>query len=157
MTAPDGLSRRGVLVKLGILFNGAVGAILAVPIVRYILSPVIRERRPGYESWLSLGPLGQFPEGADASGDLSKPGRESIGWGNCEYSLLGASRATVRSSRSLRSIARISGARFAGFRSRVCSCAHATAASTIPTARAPPDLRSAACLNIATRWSRAIC
>jgi quinol---cytochrome c reductase iron-sulfur subunit, bacillus type len=63
MTAPDGLSRRGVLVKLGILFNGTVGAILAVPIVRYILSPAIRERRPGYESWLSLGPLGQFPEG----------------------------------------------------------------------------------------------
>jgi hypothetical protein len=39
MTAPDGLSRRRVLVKLGLLFNGAVGAILAVPIVRYILSP----------------------------------------------------------------------------------------------------------------------
>jgi Rieske Fe-S protein len=52
-----------VLVKLGIFFNGTVGAILGVPIVRYILSPVIRERRPGYESWLSLGPLGQFPEG----------------------------------------------------------------------------------------------
>jgi Rieske Fe-S protein len=63
MTAPDGLSRRGVLVKLGILFNGAIGAILAVPIVGYILSPVIRERKPGYQSWLSLGPIGQFPEG----------------------------------------------------------------------------------------------
>ena len=66
--------------------------ILAVPIVRYILSPVIRERKPGYESWLSLGPLAQFPGGPDAPGDLSKPGRESIGWGNREYSLLGASR-----------------------------------------------------------------
>ena len=64
MTAPGGLSRRGVLVKLGILFNGTVGAILAVPIVRYILSPVIRERMPGYESWLLLGPLAQFPAGA---------------------------------------------------------------------------------------------
>jgi menaquinol-cytochrome c reductase iron-sulfur subunit len=62
MTLSDGLSRRGMLMKLGILFNGAVGIILAVPIVRYILSPVIRERRPGYESWLSLGPLGKFPE-----------------------------------------------------------------------------------------------
>ena len=55
MTEPDGLSRRGMLAKLGILFNGAVGVMLAVPIVRYILSPVIRERKPGYESWLSLG------------------------------------------------------------------------------------------------------
>jgi mono/diheme cytochrome c family protein len=37
---PDGLSRRRMLMKLGILFNAAVGMILAVPIVRYILSPV---------------------------------------------------------------------------------------------------------------------
>ena len=63
MTSSDEISRRGMLMKLGILLNGAVGVILAVPIVRYILSPVIRERRPGYESWLSLGPLAQFPVG----------------------------------------------------------------------------------------------
>src|SRR5580692_6135158 len=52
-----------MLVKLGLLFNVAVGAVLAVPIVRYILSPVIRERKPEIESWLSLGSLGEFPEG----------------------------------------------------------------------------------------------
>jgi len=63
MNLSDELSRRGMLTKLGILFNGVVGVVLAVPIVRYILSPVIRERRPGYESWLSLGLLAQFPEG----------------------------------------------------------------------------------------------
>jgi len=63
MKLSDGLSRRGMLVKLGLLFNGAVGVILAVPIVRYILSPIIRARNPGYDSWLALGPLGQFPEG----------------------------------------------------------------------------------------------
>jgi nitrite reductase/ring-hydroxylating ferredoxin subunit len=63
MPLSDGLSRRGMLMKLGILFNGAVGIILAVPIVRYLLSPIIRERRPGYESWISLGLLDQFPAG----------------------------------------------------------------------------------------------
>jgi menaquinol-cytochrome c reductase iron-sulfur subunit len=63
MKLSDGLSRRGMLVKLGLLFNGVVGVILAVPIVRYILSPIIRARKPGYDSWLALGPLGQFPEG----------------------------------------------------------------------------------------------
>ena len=63
MKLSDGLSRRGMLVKLGLLFNGAVGLIVAVPIVRYILSPIIRARNPGYDSWLALGPLGQFPEG----------------------------------------------------------------------------------------------
>jgi menaquinol-cytochrome c reductase iron-sulfur subunit len=63
MTAPDGLSRRGLLVRLGVVFNGIVGAILAAPIVGYILSPATRARRAESESWLSLGPLGQFPEG----------------------------------------------------------------------------------------------
>src|SRR5712692_2135778 len=63
MTAPDRLSRRGMFMKLSLLLNGAVGVVLAVPIIRYLLSPVIRERAPGYESWLSLGDLGQFPEG----------------------------------------------------------------------------------------------
>jgi len=63
MNLPEGLSRRAMLAKFGLAFDGAVGLILAVPIVRYILSPVIRERKPGYDSWLALGPLGQFPEG----------------------------------------------------------------------------------------------
>src|SRR3984957_16119280 len=63
MNPRDGLSRRGMVVKLGILLNAAVGAILAVPIVRYLLSPVIRERRAGSDSWLALGPLDRFPAG----------------------------------------------------------------------------------------------
>ncbi len=63
MTPSDGLSRRSVLVKIGLLFNGVIGVILAVPIVRYLLSPVIRERSSGKGSWLSLGPLAEFPEG----------------------------------------------------------------------------------------------
>ena len=57
------LSRRTFLVKLGVGFNALVGGLLAVPIVRYLLSPVSRERRPGYESWISLGPVEQFPVG----------------------------------------------------------------------------------------------
>jgi len=63
MTLPRGLTRRDLFMKLGIFFNGIVAAILAVPIVRYLLSPVIREKKFGYESWLSLGGLEQFPAG----------------------------------------------------------------------------------------------
>src|SRR5271156_5705206 len=63
MSAEKGISRRAMLVKLGLLLNGIVGAFLAVPVVRYLLSPVIRERKSGYESWLSLGGLEQFPAG----------------------------------------------------------------------------------------------
>jgi len=63
VSAENGMSRRAMLVKLGLLLNGIVGAFLAVPIVRYLLSPVIREKKFGYESWLSLGGLERFPAG----------------------------------------------------------------------------------------------
>jgi len=59
----DGLSRRALLVRLGMGFNVVVAAMLGVPIVRYLLSPVTRERQPGYESWISLGSVDQFPKG----------------------------------------------------------------------------------------------
>jgi Rieske Fe-S protein len=58
----EGMSRRA-LFKIGLLFNGVIGAALAVPIVRYLLSPVSRAKGDRYEAWLSLGPLEQFPAG----------------------------------------------------------------------------------------------
>jgi Rieske Fe-S protein len=61
MTSSTLISRRKLLTKLGLLFNGIVGVILAVPVLRYLLSPVVRGRKEGYESWLSLGKLEQFP------------------------------------------------------------------------------------------------
>jgi Rieske Fe-S protein len=57
------MTRRAMLFKLGLLFNGFVAAALAVPIVRYLLAPAIRERKTDYESWLSLGSSEQFPVG----------------------------------------------------------------------------------------------
>ena len=63
MSNEKDLSRRAMLVKIGMLFNVAVGAILAVPIVRYLVSPVSRGRRGGYLDWLALGELEKFPAG----------------------------------------------------------------------------------------------
>jgi menaquinol-cytochrome c reductase iron-sulfur subunit len=63
MTSSDEPTRRGFLVKLGLLLNGAVGMALSIPILRYVLSPVSGQRKPGYDSWLSLGSLDQFPSG----------------------------------------------------------------------------------------------
>ena len=57
------LSRRGLLMKLGILSNGVVAAALAVPIVRFLLSPITRGRGNGYLAWVQLGSVSAFPEG----------------------------------------------------------------------------------------------
>ena len=63
MSLPREITRRDLFVKIGIFLNGIVGVILAVPIVRYLLSPVARQRKAGYESWIPLGNLEQFPSG----------------------------------------------------------------------------------------------
>jgi menaquinol-cytochrome c reductase iron-sulfur subunit len=57
------ISRRGLFMKLGILFNGLVAAALAVPILRYVLSSVTRGRAKAYFEWVALGHVNDFPEG----------------------------------------------------------------------------------------------
>jgi menaquinol-cytochrome c reductase iron-sulfur subunit len=61
MSDPKELSRRGALMKLGMLINGGIAALLAVPIVGYVLSPL--RGKSGDNAWVSLGSLKQFPEG----------------------------------------------------------------------------------------------
>jgi nitrite reductase/ring-hydroxylating ferredoxin subunit len=63
MTLPDTLSRRALLVKLGLFFNGIVAVALAVPILRYVLSPIVRSRKTSYTDWLALGSVDQYPAG----------------------------------------------------------------------------------------------
>jgi menaquinol-cytochrome c reductase iron-sulfur subunit len=63
MALADDLSRREMFLKLGLLFSGFVSMMLGVPIVGYVLSPVLRDRDTGYGSWVSLGPVEQFPSG----------------------------------------------------------------------------------------------
>ena len=71
------VSRRAVLVKIGLCFNFAVGAILAVPIVRYLMSPAARGRAGGYLDWLSLGGLEQFPAGQTRLATYRNPVRNT--------------------------------------------------------------------------------
>ena len=57
------LTRRGLFMTLGILFNGVVAAALAVPIVRFLLSSVTLGRQDAYAAWVPLGRVSEFPEG----------------------------------------------------------------------------------------------
>jgi Rieske Fe-S protein len=63
MSNENALSRRGLFMKLGILFNGLVATLLAVPMVRFVLSSVARGRVNSYLSWVPVGSVSEFPEG----------------------------------------------------------------------------------------------
>ncbi len=69
----DAMSRRGLLMKLGILFNGLVAAVLAVPIGRFLLSSITRGNANGYLSWISLGRVSEFPEGETRHATFRNP------------------------------------------------------------------------------------
>jgi quinol---cytochrome c reductase iron-sulfur subunit, bacillus type len=63
MSNEASLTRRELLTKLAILFNGLVGLALAVPIVGFLLSAITRGRGNAYLAWVPLGAVSQFPEG----------------------------------------------------------------------------------------------
>jgi menaquinol-cytochrome c reductase iron-sulfur subunit len=63
MTVPETISRRALFVKIGLLFNGIVAVALAIPILRYVLSPIVRSRKTSYTDWLTLGDIEQYPAG----------------------------------------------------------------------------------------------
>lgn len=71
-SGPKDHSRRVFLFKLSLLINGAVGVVLAVPIVRYLLGPVI-EKKTSYHSWITLGNVDDFPEGETRLVDYRNP------------------------------------------------------------------------------------
>ena len=63
MSNENTLSRRGLFMKIGMLFNGLVATALALPILRFLLSSVTRGSGNAYLSWVSLGRVSEFPEG----------------------------------------------------------------------------------------------
>jgi Rieske Fe-S protein len=68
---PLTVSRRWLLLKVGALFNAVVGAAVAVPVVKYLLSPVKPD--DAYKSWVSLGSVETFPVGETRLAKFTNP------------------------------------------------------------------------------------
>lgn len=83
-------TRRAFLFKLSLLLNGAVGTVLAVPILGYVLGPAFR-KSSSYDSWISLGTASQFPEGETRLVDYRNPVGGAFRRRDREHPLLGAS------------------------------------------------------------------
>ena len=63
-------TRRAFLFKLSVALNAAVGAVLAVPLVRYLLGPATNKDSG---AWLSLGGINDFPVGETRLADFRSP------------------------------------------------------------------------------------
>jgi len=74
MTPPDGMTRRETLLKIGLLVGGLVSTMMGVPIVSYLLSPLVRDRKARAGSWLSLGAVDRFPAGETRLSTYRNPG-----------------------------------------------------------------------------------
>jgi menaquinol-cytochrome c reductase iron-sulfur subunit len=68
----NGISRRGMLMAMGVALNGLVGALLAVPLVRYLTSAAAPTH--DYETWIALGAADAFPEGETRLATFRNPG-----------------------------------------------------------------------------------
>lgn len=69
---PEEVSRRRFLFKLSIAANSIVGAVFAVPILGYLLGPVMKKEKAA-EFWVGLGPIDQFPEGETRLANFRDP------------------------------------------------------------------------------------
>ena len=68
---PRAVSRRWMLLKIGVLINAAVAVAVATPVVRYLLGPI--KRKGAYHSWITLGPIDQFPAGETRLATFGNP------------------------------------------------------------------------------------
>jgi nitrite reductase/ring-hydroxylating ferredoxin subunit len=71
MSEEKPVTRRWLLMGIGIAFNAIVGVAVAVPVIGYLLSPI--KRKGAYYRWISLGKLDQFPVGQTRLADFVNP------------------------------------------------------------------------------------
>jgi len=65
------VNRRWLLLAIGAFLNAVVGAAVAVPVIKYLLSPAKPD--DAYRSWVSLGLIGDFPVGETRLAKFTNP------------------------------------------------------------------------------------
>jgi len=65
-------TRRAFLFKLAVGLNALVGAVLAVPIVGYLLGPASKKKSDS-GSWISIGEVSEFPVGETRLAEFRSP------------------------------------------------------------------------------------
>jgi Rieske Fe-S protein len=65
-------TRRAFLFKLSVMLNAAVGAVLAVPVIGYLLGPALK-KGSNTGAWITLGSINQFPVGETRLAEFRSP------------------------------------------------------------------------------------
>lgn len=65
-------TRRAFLFKLSVALNAAVGAVLAVPLVGYLLGPALKKNADS-DAWITLGSVSDFPVGETRLANFRSP------------------------------------------------------------------------------------
>jgi len=114
MTLPDGLTRRECFHEGRNLSQRNRRCNSGGAIMRYLLSPVSHEQKGGYESWVSLGDLEQFPSGQTRFATYRNPVVNPTDGDTADIACW-VRNVDGKLSRYLRSTARHLGVLFAGF------------------------------------------
>jgi nitrite reductase/ring-hydroxylating ferredoxin subunit len=69
------ISRRWLLLKIGVALNALVGVAITIPVVKYLFAAVKPDGE--YKSWVSLGPVTNFPVGETRLAKFTNPVRRS--------------------------------------------------------------------------------
>jgi menaquinol-cytochrome c reductase iron-sulfur subunit len=64
------LSRRRLFTRITVAAVGAIGALAAIPVLGFVLAPLVRPARP---TWRSVGAVGSFPIGQTVKVDFTDP------------------------------------------------------------------------------------
>jgi menaquinol-cytochrome c reductase iron-sulfur subunit len=64
-------TRRDFLLHTGLILNTVAGALVGIPVIGFIISSMFKNQAP---SWISLGPLTQFPIGETRMAAFTNPG-----------------------------------------------------------------------------------
>ncbi len=68
------LSRRNLLMNIGIALNALVGIAITIPVLGYVIGPAVR-KKGYYKSWVSLGSHERFPNGQTRLATFVEPYR----------------------------------------------------------------------------------
>jgi menaquinol-cytochrome c reductase iron-sulfur subunit len=75
LAPPPAPARRTFLLKLGLVLDVIVAALVGIPVIGYLLGPI---RRGATQAWISLGPVERFPEGETRLATYENPFR--VAW-----------------------------------------------------------------------------